>query len=523
MLSHGADADTVTATQQTERPAVTNPNRTASILATTMPHQIWELADSVHREGGTAWLVGGTVRDAATGTAGNDYDIEIHGLDLERLQSVLHRHTTHTDNVGAAFGVIKADIADHTLDVSIPRRDSKQHGTNTRGIIAQPDPHMGIVEALRRRDFTINAIAYNLHNRTITDPYGGLNDLAHQRLRVVDADTFPEDPLRVLRAAGFAGRLNLTTDPATDRILAATTADLGSVSSERYWAELTKLLTKSARPSTGLDLAHRVGALAVVLPEVAALSGVKQDPQWHPEGDAYVHTLKSVDAAAAVSDRDGHGTQRRLLIAVAALLHDIGKAPVWAARGDAVGHDKVGANMVKEVLSRLHVDRHTGTQVASLTALHMRGHTMGENISLSGLRRFCRDLSPASADLLADLLDADTYGRDRPGASALLDTAREHRSSGAAFVLDKVKTLGAGAVESTVPDNLVTGADLLAAGMVPGRHIGSLIEEANNMDCTKQEALAVLVASAGAECWTVPGKRTVTVAVARGSGIIRGR
>lgn len=470
-------------------------------LNSDVPPVLRRLAASVASQGGQAYLVGGTVRDAALAKSSQDYDIEVHGLTLPVLESILSRYSSNVNNVGASFGVLKMAVDGHDLDISLPRRDSKQNDLNSRGILATPDPYMGISEALRRRDFTINAVAYNLVSGEIIDPYDGLTDLANKRLQVVDPQTFPEDPLRVLRAAGFAARYQLSTTDFTNRVLKSTTLELGNVSKERYWSELVKLLTKAVTPSVGLELAHQVGALQVVLPEVSNLAGIPQDPHWHPEGDALVHTFKSVDAAAAVATRDSHDSDRRLLIVLTALLHDIGKAPVYVKQGDAIGHDKVGADMVKKVLSRLRAERHFSNSVTALTRLHMRGHTMDENISVSGLRRFVNDLSPASAELLADVLDADTFGRDAPGQDKLLVQAGQTRSSGSTFLLSQVEKLGPQVATSTGKQNLVTGADLLEAGLIPGRHIGKLIEQGNEMDCSKEEAVKLLVASAGPHCW----------------------
>jgi tRNA nucleotidyltransferase (CCA-adding enzyme) len=164
-----------------------------------LPTALRPLFSAVREEGGRALLVGGCVRDALRGEASKDLDIEVHRLPADRLLPLLRRFG-RVDEVGRSFGVFKLRVAGVDLDVALPRRD-RRAGPGHKGIAAESDPEIGEVEAARRRDLTVNAIAWDPLTGDFVDPFGGRSDLAARRLRAVDATTFGEDPLRALRVA----------------------------------------------------------------------------------------------------------------------------------------------------------------------------------------------------------------------------------------------------------------------------------------------------------------------------------
>lgn len=212
--------------------------------------------------GGRALLVGGSVRDALLGKDGKDLDIEVHSLEIPALIRVLRRFGP-VNEVGRSFGVLKMRLHGYDLDVSVPRQDVRQ-GPGHRGIQATAAPYIGVVEAARRRDLTINAIGYDPLNGEYVDPFQGQADLKARLLRAVDAQTFAEDPLRALRAAQFAGRFAFEIHPELERLCQE--MPLHELPAERIQGEVDKLLLKAGQPSIGWDLARRTGMWAKVLP-----------------------------------------------------------------------------------------------------------------------------------------------------------------------------------------------------------------------------------------------------------------
>lgn len=215
------------------------------------------------REGGRALLVGGSVRDALLGLPCKDLDIEVHRLALHVLLRVL-RSWGPVNEVGRSFGVLKLRWHAYDLDVSLPRRDSRR-GVGHRGIQATADPDLGVLEAARRRDLTMNAIAYDPIADQFEDPFGGREDLRAGLLRAVDTSTFGEDPLRALRVAQFAGRFGFRVDPTLLELCRA--MPLHELPAERIRGEVEKLLLKSPTPSVGWRVALEMGAWERVLPE----------------------------------------------------------------------------------------------------------------------------------------------------------------------------------------------------------------------------------------------------------------
>src|SRR6185503_18196681 len=233
------------------------------------------IAAAVRSAGGRALIVGGWTRDRLMGRQAPDIDLEVFGVPPERLRQVLESFG-RVEAVGESFQVYK--IGD--IDVSLPRRDSKA-GRGHRGFIVSGDPDMSIDEAARRRDFTVNAISWDPLTEEYFDPYDGRGDLERRILRVVDPQTFGDDSLRVLRAVQLAARFELALDPATAALCREIPLD--DLPSERVWGEIEKLLF-ARRPSVGFALAMALGIVARLFPELQALAGCPQEPEWHPEG-----------------------------------------------------------------------------------------------------------------------------------------------------------------------------------------------------------------------------------------------
>ena len=279
------------------------------------------LRDVIVAAGGRAIAVGGCVRDGLLGHPAKDVDVEVYGLPLAQLEGALLGAGFVVHAVGRSFGVLKVDVtagdAREVIDVALPRTESKV-GRGHRGFVVESDPFLSFEAAAARRDFTVNAMGVDLQTGALLDPWGGVADLEAGVLRHV-SPAFDEDPLRVLRGAQFCARFGL--QPAKDTVVRCQhlRAELPTLAVERVGEELKKLLVKGVWPSLGLQMLRATGALDALFPELAALIGCPQEPEWHPEGDVWVHTLMVTDEAARLARADGCGERDTLLTVLAAL------------------------------------------------------------------------------------------------------------------------------------------------------------------------------------------------------------
>ena len=230
-----------------------NPTNSQSLVPE-IPEKILELARVIQHAGGRALLVGGCVRDMLMGRQPKDWDLEVYGLEPVKLREILDRFPP-VNVVGESFTVYKLG---HDLDISLPRRERKT-GPGHRAYVIEGDASMTIMQASRRRDFTVNAILQDTLTAELIDPFRGRADLDKKILRAVSPETFPEDSLRVLRAAQFAARFDFDIDPETVALCRA--IDLSDLPQERIWGEIEKLLLGARRPSVGIEWLRKLGAL----------------------------------------------------------------------------------------------------------------------------------------------------------------------------------------------------------------------------------------------------------------------
>lgn len=429
------------------------------------PEKVIGLARVVRDEGGRALLVGGCVRDALMGRRAKDWDLEVYQLAPERLREILDRFGT-VNVVGEAFTVYKLGA---DLDVSIPRRERKS-GRGHRGFVIEGDPSMSVEEATRRRDFTINAILQDPLTSELIDPFDGQKDIADRVLRAVSAETFVEDSLRVLRAAQFAARFEFEIAPETIEL--CRTMDLTDLPAERVWGELEKLLLQSQRPSIGLNWLSKLGALPQVFPEIQTLIDVPQDPEWHPEGDVFVHTLLVVDRARELIDDLPYA--RQVTVMLGALAHDFGKPPTtqfleghWRSRG----HEEAGVEPASRFLDRINVHTIDGydvrKQVISLVREHLKPgefYKKRDEVGEGAFRRLARRCEP---DLLYRVARADSLGRN----ADWVPREKWYDAEAQEWFLQRARELD---VEKRPPDPLLLGRHLLELGLQPGPEMGEI-------------------------------------------------
>lgn len=417
------------------------------------------IATQVREHDGTAFLVGGCVRDALLGITAKDYDIEIYGMTPDRLLTFLNVHFS-LNTVGASFSVIK--LSDFPVDIALPRRENKT-APGHRGFLVDTIPDLPYDEACARRDFTMNAILLNPLTGNIIDPWNGQQDINRRLLRHV-SEHFSEDPLRVLRGMQFAARFSLTIAPETITICRTMSSE--NLSRERISAEWEKLFVKGIQPSLGLTFLHDCGWIRDY-PELAALINCPQHPDWHPEGDVWTHTLHAMDALPYVRTNNDADN---LIVAIAVLCHDFGKPKTTVHQADgritAYQHEVAGTNRVRQFIARLWNQPHFSDQVVRLVNAHMRPLMLVmQNASDKAYRRLAVDVG--RMDLLADVVECDS--RATPPNPPALDSLAKFRKRAEAL-----------AVTKEPPKPILMGRHLIDRGLKPGKKFGEILSQCYN-------------------------------------------
>ncbi len=429
-----------------------------------------EVIEAVRAEGGMALIVGGYARDMVLKNLGHDIvskdlDIEVYGVPIDRLKEIVSRFGK-LNIVGDKFSVIMLG----RIQISIPRKDSKT-GPRHKDFEVTGDHTMSIKEAARRRDFTMNSLAWDPFTGEIIDQWGGIDDIEKGILRATDPELFGDDALRVLRAMQFVGRFGFSIEESTRELCRE--MDLSELPKERIREEWIKLLLKSPKPSLGLEAARDLGILKQLHPQLQALVGVPQEPQWHPEGDAWIHTCMVLDSAAERIAELGLGKEDALIIILAALCHDLGKPSTTTVReGDGKiishAHDAAGAEPTERLLESMGMDTHEAKRAVVNTVVPLvKDHlwpSLNRNPNDAAIRRLAVRLRPATIKQLVEVSRADHKGRTLPWdgfpqGDELLLRAESLQ------VLDER------------PKQILRGRDLIALGMQPGPLVGAMVAE----------------------------------------------
>jgi tRNA nucleotidyltransferase (CCA-adding enzyme) len=428
-------------------------------MNTPVPELAVTLARAVRDAGGRALIVGGWVRDDLLGRPSKDLDIEVFGMPADALRAIVERFG-RVDTVGESFTVFKIG----NLDVSLPRRESKV-ARGHKGFAVEGDPYLSLRDAARRRDFTINAMSLDPLTGELIDPFDGRRDLDARILRMVDEATFGDDSLRVLRALQFTARFELTVDDETRRVCRG--IDLDDLPAERIWGEVEKLLLQAERPSIGLALAWDLGVIARLFPDLVPLASCPQDPEWHPEGDVWTHTLMVVDQARRRIDGLARGPAVAMM--VAALCHDIAKPLTTAiidGRWRSPGHEEAGVEPTTRVLDRLNLHSIDGYDarraVLGLVAQHLKPsafHRASTPVSDGAFRRLALKVD---LELLARFAQADCHGRGGTFDCSAMD-----------WFVTRARSLG---VEHAPPSPILLGRHLLELGVEPGPRMGIVLK-----------------------------------------------
>jgi len=435
-----------------------------------LPSPLLAALEALRHAGGRPRLVGGCVRDWLLGLEPKDFDVEVFGLDYEAMGRALAAFGP-TDLVGRSFGVLKVRLGGVEYDFSLPRRESKT-GAGHRGFAVAPDSTLTEADAAGRRDFTINAIAYDPLEKRLIDPHGGERDLRARVLRHT-SEAFREDPLRVLRAFQLAARFELTLAPATIEICRAIKDTYAELPVERIWGEWDKWCVKAVKPSCGLTVLKQTGWLAHY-PEIAALDGLRQDPEWHPEGDVLVHTAHCLDALVQQSLWPQADAATRRLLMLAVLAHDFGKATTThqaerrgRLRWISPGHEAAGAPLSDSFLQRIGAPRELIERVRPLVTNHLAHHHGQMHFRDTTVRRLAQKIAPATLGELMAVMFADHMGRPPLEAPEALRRIDELRAAAERL-----------AVQHAAPKPIVLGRHLIALGVKPGPHFKPALDAA---------------------------------------------
>jgi len=435
--------------------------------------------------GADVYAVGGYVRDILRRVPSPpDVDILVARRPLEEIVRRLSP-LGRVDLVGRSFGVIKFTRRGKTYDVALPRREAPTGGRvkGHKDVLIAADPGLPLEQDLERRDFRCNSIALRLCDGTLVDPLDGAGDIRKKVIRLTNPKAFPDDPLRVLRAARFASVLSYRVDRAVYE--AARGVRLRGLSAERVNEELFKLLLDSPRPSVGLEEMFRLGALKELFPELEALSLVIQDAVFHPETDAYghhtvwAHTQLTVDQAKRLARVAGLDEPPTLALLLAALFHDLGKAGTtrWEFKRGRMsvtsnGHDIRSERLVRKVFDRFKIFSWNGYDLRRMVPLLIRTHhRAGElwsnrkSVTRKAFSRLAAEVR-GEIELLVLLDAADRTGRR---ARAVRGLDREAR-----WLRAKFDELG---VNRETIKPLLLGRDLIGLGVPPGPEMGRLLKE----------------------------------------------
>jgi len=405
-------------------------------------HTALKILTQIRTAGFTAYFAGGSVRDKRLGRAAKDYDIATSARP-EQIEALFQK----TVAVGKAFGVIVVVEDGTETEVATFRADGGyQDGRRPDSV-----EFCGAEEDAKRRDFTVNGMFYDPLEDNVIDYVGGREDLKKKIIRAIgDPDRrFAEDHLRMLRAVRFAHTLGFEIDPATRAAIQKHAPDLAKISAERIENEFSRTLTESLRPGDALKELVELGLMKFIIPEILPMIGQEQPPEFHPEGDVFVHTCIMLNLMK--------NPTRALAYSV--LLHDVGK-PLTAFMGeDRVrfhGHERKSAEMSEGILRRLKLPSKEIKQIL---------------IAIDGHMRF-KDVQKMNKSTLRKLMGAETFDMelelhrvDCSGSHGLLDNYT--------FLLEKAEEMKN---EPILPERWITGKDLKELGVGSGPKMGQLIQ-----------------------------------------------
>lgn len=434
-----------------------------------------QVAKEVNEIGGTAYFVGGCVRDSILGIPNKDIDIEIHNVTPYILKNILKGlGNVQSRTVGNNFGIYNIDGYD--LDIALPRKETAI-GKGHNDFRIDVDAYLPLKDSARRRDFTINALMENVLTGEIKDYFGGLDDLHNGIIRHIDDKTFTEDPLRVLRACQFAARFNF--EIASETINLCKTMDLSTLPKERIAGELTKVLLKAKKPSLFFNSLYECGQTEW-FKEVYALKGIEQDNEYHPEGDVYIHTMSVLDQAGELFSTGIDEPDRYLPFMLSALCHDFGKVNTTEMNNKgklcALNHELTGIPIANEFLNRIYNNKSFIKYVDNMIEYHMKAHSCFNNHSKTKTTNLMFDKLLYPKDFI-QLVYADSTGHDLNNLdNRQFNMFLNKAMAESEFLTDRYFDYG-----KKISEPHITADDLIELGLKPSPLFTTILDKAWNM------------------------------------------
>ncbi|NLW70965.1 MAG: tRNA nucleotidyltransferase [Eubacteriaceae bacterium] len=420
-----------------------------------------QIALLTDQAGGKAYFVGGYVRDCLMGstqTQGEDIDIEVHGITIPQMEGILDKLGERI-SIGESFGVYA--LKGHSLDIAMPRSENAV-GMGHRDFKICVDPFIGTYKAARRRDFTVNAMMKDVLTGEIIDHFGGNDDLKEGIIRHVNDETFPQDALRVLRAAQFAARFGFKI--AEETLFLCRNMNLSALSCQRVEGELKKALLKADKPSIFFEALREMDRLGEWFGELEALIGIEQNPLHHAEGDVWVHTMMVLDEAAKYRDKAADP----FAFMLSAVAHDFGKATATNLKNGQIhsyNHEQQGLAPAESFVKRLTNEGKILEYVLNMVLYHMKPNSLAhDNSSIKSTNKmYDNSIDPMG---LIYLSYADSLGKIAPRPYiSYMD-----------FLLERLEIYN-----EYMARPHVTGADLIEAGLKAGSDFSDYLEYAHKL------------------------------------------
>ncbi|RXI32629.1 polynucleotide adenylyltransferase [Arcobacter ellisii] len=429
-------------------------------------------------------LVGGCVRDYFLNKEIKDFDIEIFDFDSLELLEISLKKFGNVKLVGKSFGVLTLKVEGYDFDFALPRIEKKVGNSHTDFEVIT-NSNLSFEEAAIRRDFTINAIGYDYFKDEFIDPFNGIDDLKNRTLKHIDEKTFVEDSLRVYRAVQFAARFEFNLDENTKELCKkiVLSDELSYLPKERIYEEFKKLFLKSSKPSVGFELLRELGVLKY-FPELQALINCKQEPEYHPEGDVWIHTLMCLDELAKILEKEKiEDEYKKLYLFYAVLCHDFGKpfcTKEINGKITSYKHESLGIEPTISFLEKLTNEKKFIEIVCSLVKNHLIPFQL--YLSHSSEKAVKRLSLKVNIEDLCFVCLSDCLGRDLDDKCKCYDAIN--------WLNEKAKELE---IHNEPIKQLVLGRDLIALGYKPSKEFKEILEFAFDLqideNLSKEEIL----------------------------------
>lgn len=432
-----------------------------------IPSVLEEILKELQKIGATPILVGGSVRDYFLNIPIKDYDIEIFGINsLEIIQNCLEKFGS-VKLVGKSFGVLTLRVNEYDFDFALPRTETKT-GNYHQDFEVITNANLSFKEAALRRDFTINAIGYDFFKQEFLDPFDGITDLKNKIIKHINDTTFIEDSLRVYRAVQFASRFDFEIDENTKKLCKqiVLNGDLIHLPKERIYEEFKKLFLKSSKPSIGFELLRELGVLKY-FQELEVLINCIQEPEYHPEGDVWIHTMMSLDEMARIlKEEKVEDEYRKLYLFYGILCHDLGKPFCTQEINGKITshkHESLGIEPTISFLSKLTNEKKFIETVCSLVKNHLTPFQL--YLAESSLKAIKRLSLKVNIEDLCLVCLSDCLGRTIPN--------KEKCPKATSWLLTKAKELD---IHNEPIKQLVLGRDLIELGFKPSKEFKEILE-----------------------------------------------